>query len=94
MEDPPEHYGAKKIALDNLFVFLIILWKYDEWKKKSVFPCAALSGCFFGSADCDLNSFLSEWTAGMRLYWQYVSGTYFIPSKIIYFELIYDVATD
>lgn len=33
VEEPREHYGAKKIALDNLFVFLIILWKYDEWKK-------------------------------------------------------------
>lgn len=65
------------------------------WRmKKSVFPCAALSGWFFGSADCDLNSFLSEWTAGMRPYWQYASETYFILCKIIYFELIYDVATD
>lgn len=34
VEDPPEHYNAKKIGLDNLFIFLIILWKYDEWKKK------------------------------------------------------------
>lgn len=23
----------KKISLDNLFIFLIILWKYDEWRK-------------------------------------------------------------
>lgn len=66
------------------------------WRmKKSVFPCAALHvGVFFGSADSDLNSFLSEWTAGMRLYWQFVSETYFILCQIIYFELIYDVATD
>ena len=45
-EDPREHYDVKKIALDNLFIFLIILWKHDECKKRSVFPCAALSGCF------------------------------------------------
>lgn len=44
VECPREHYDAKKIALDNLFIFLIILWKYDEWK--SEFPCAVLSGCF------------------------------------------------
>lgn len=93
MEDANEHYDAKKIGLGNLFIFLNILWKYDDWEK-SVFPRAALSGCFLALADCDLNSFLSEWTAGMRLYWQYVSETYFILCKIIYFELIYDVATD
>lgn len=29
-------------------------------KKTRVFPCALLSGCFFGSADFDLISFLSE----------------------------------
>lgn len=46
VEDPPEHYSAKKNGPDNLFIFLIILWKYDEWKKTRVFPCAALSGCF------------------------------------------------
>lgn len=28
--DPQEHYCAKKTALCNLFIFLIILWKYDE----------------------------------------------------------------
>lgn len=93
MQDPPEHYDAKKIDLGILFIFLIILWKYDEWKKKCVSVCCAV-GVFFGSTDCDLNSFLSEWTAGMRLYWQFVSETYFILCKIIYFELIDDVATD
>lgn len=54
-----------------IFNYFMKIWRM----KKSVFPCAALSGWFFGSADCDLNSFLSEWTAGMRLYWQYVSET-------------------
>lgn len=64
------------------------------WRmKKSVSVCSAV-GVFFGSADCDLNSFLSQWTPGMWLYWQYVSETYFILCKILYFELIYDVATD
>lgn len=67
------------------------IWRMK--KKKSVSVCCAV-GVFFGSVDCDLNSFLSEWTAGMRLYWQYVSETYFNLSKVIYFELIYDVATD
>lgn len=62
-------------------------------EKNRVSVCCAV-GVFFGSADCDLNSFLSEWTAGMRPYWQYVSETYFILCQIIYFELIYDVATD
>lgn len=28
--DPQEHYWVKKTALRNLFIFLIILWKYDE----------------------------------------------------------------
>lgn len=62
-------------------------------KKKCVSVCCAV-GVFFGSADCDLNSFLSEWTAGMRPYGQYDSETDFILCKRIYFELIYDVATD
>lgn len=44
VEGKPGHCGAKNAGLDNLFIFLIILWKYDEWK--SVFPCAELSGCF------------------------------------------------
>lgn len=67
--------------------------KIWRMKKNRVSVCCAV-GVFFGSADCDLNSFLSEWTAGMRPYWQYVSETYFILCQIIYFELIYDVATD
>lgn len=60
-------------------------------------PCVSVCSAvrvFFGSADCDLNSFLSEWTAGMWPYRQYVSETYFTLCKIMYFELIYDVATD
>lgn len=45
VESPNEHYDSIKNGLDNLFIFLIILWKDDEWK--NVFPCAALPGCFW-----------------------------------------------
>lgn len=67
------------------------IWRMKKYACVSV--CCAV-GVFFGSVDCDLNSFLSEWTAGMQPYWQYVAETYFILCEIIYFELIYDVATD
>lgn len=62
------------------------------WRmKKCVSVCCAV-GVFFGWADCDLNSFLSQWTAGMWLYWQYVSETYSFFVKSCIFELMYDRA--
>lgn len=33
VEEVEGHYGVKKTHLDNFFIFLIILWKFDEWKK-------------------------------------------------------------
>lgn len=67
--------------------------KIWRMKKKRVSVCCAV-GVVFGSADCDLNSFLSEWTEGMRLYWHYAQKTYFIFWQIIDYKLMFDVATE
>lgn len=63
------------VDVDNLFLFLNILWKYDELKKQIPYCVAWV---FFGSGDCDLNSFLTEWTKGMCAYWQRCLSLLFI----------------
>lgn len=52
MKDIGVHYDAKIIGVDNLFIFLNILGKYDEGKKEVPY-CAAW--VFFGWGNCDLN---------------------------------------
>lgn len=53
-------------------------------EKKSVSVCCAV-GVFFGTADCDLNWFLSEWTAGMWFFSKHASRTFSILCHLMYF---------
>ena len=46
VKETDEHLGMKNVGIDNLFIFLNILWKYDEWKKE--FPYSA-TGVFLAA---------------------------------------------
>lgn len=65
----------------------------EEKASFRVLRCRGVFSFFFGSAHCDLNSFLGEWIAGMWFSWQYGSDTYSDLCKEIDLELVQDVAT-